>query len=117
MSAAILRFPSPMTAPTVRPGRKGRLPHRVRSLKAYRLERQQKQEDVDAANAAGVKQLCIETLYRVQCGQVTGLVVIEARGGNPDTVYATGKFADVKYLERSLSGFAGLASAGILKAC
>ena len=105
-----------MTAPTVRPGRKGRLPDGVQSLKAYRLERQQKQEDVEADNAARVKLLCFEALDRVQRGQVTGLVVIEARAGDSDTIYATGKFADIKYLERSLNGFAGMASACILEA-
>jgi hypothetical protein len=110
VSAAILRFPTPANAPVVQLGRKRRLPAGVKSIEAYRLERQQQDEKARAENIEQVKTMYVDIFARAIRGELTGIAVVEARGPDrQDVVIVAGEFEeDFGYLQRSLDKFASM---------
>jgi hypothetical protein len=106
-AANLFRFPTIAGAPVVQRGRKGRLPASVKSIGAYRLERQRKREELVVFNVRKVKEHCLETLARVLRGEVIGLAIYEVRSGDePDLLSAAGELADdLPYLRGALNTF------------
>jgi hypothetical protein len=106
MSAAVIALPTAALAPVVQRARRGPLPGSVRSITAFRSEREREQQELVASNIESVRGLCCRALERAMAGEFTGLAIIEHRIEGFHHCEAAGTFAkDWAYLQKSIDEF------------